>query len=69
MNSEAGPKIVTQNDAHIDPPERVGLDHDFPGAEHCGYCAGPLRITPPNDDSSQARRGICVTEKDDVDAV
>ena len=55
MNSEAGPKILTEDDAHIHPPKGVCLHQDFAGPEHSSYGTRPLRITAPNDYSSQAR--------------
>ena len=69
MNSEAGPKILTEDDAHIHPPKGVGLHPNLPGPEHSSYGTCPLRITAPNDHSSQARRRISVAKKDDIDAV
>ena len=52
MNFKARPEIVSQNDAHIHPPERVGFHYNLPCAEHSRYSAGPVRITPANNDSS-----------------
>jgi hypothetical protein len=69
MNAEAGPKILTEDDAHVHPAKGVGLHQNFPGPEHSSYRASPLRVTPPNDHSGLARRRVSVAEKDNIDAV
>ena len=69
MNVEPRPKIFTENDAHIDPPQGIGLDQNFPCPKHSGHGASPLRVTPANDHASQAGRRIGVAEKDDIHAV
>ncbi len=69
MNAEPRLKILSQDDAHIDPAKGVGLHQNFPGPEHSSYGASPLRVTAPNDHSGQARRRVSVAEKDNIDAV
>jgi len=69
MNCEAGPKILTEDDAYVDPAKSIGLHENLPGPEHSSYGTRPLRITAPNDHSSQARRRVGVAEKDHIDAV
>ncbi len=69
MNTEAGPKVLSQDDAHIHAPKRVGLDQNLSGPKHRGHRARPVGITPPDDDSSEACGRIRVAEKNDIDAV
>jgi hypothetical protein len=69
MNAEPRPKIFTEDDAHIDPPQGVGLDQNFACPKHSGHSASPLRVTPANDYASHAGCRIGVAEKDDIDAV
>jgi len=69
MNAEARPKIFTEDDAHVHPPKGVGLDQNLACPKHSGHSASPLRVTSPNDHSSQAGRRIGVAEKDDIHAV
>ena len=69
MHSESGSEVVSQNHAHIHPPERVGLGDDLPRPEHAQYRGGPPGVAPANDDAGQRLRRIGVTEKDHVNTL
>lgn len=69
MYSGSGPEVVSQDHAHIHPPERIGLNHDLSRTQYARHGAGPVRVTPSNDHPGQTLSRVGVAEEDYVDAV
>jgi hypothetical protein len=60
---EPGPEVIPQNHAHVDSPERVGLDHHLPCSERLGHIVRSGGIAPAHDDPGGIGDGIGVAEE------
>lgn len=63
MQLQRGPEIISQNDAHIDAAQGIGLDHYPSGAERLGHGVSRRRVTSPGEHPRGAGRRVRVPQK------
>ena len=66
MGVAPDPEIAAEDDAHVNPPERVWLDRDPPEAQRVAYIASRARVAPAHQDSGGIRWGVRIAEEDHI---